>query len=65
MATFTVGDNHMNRWMAEITYRTDRETDVVTFEEISDSHQIIEHGPNWREIDEIAQRQDLRFDRGS
>jgi hypothetical protein len=41
--------------MAEITYRTDRETDVMTFEEISDSHQIIEHGPNWHEIDEIAQ----------
>jgi hypothetical protein len=43
----------MKRWMAEITYRTDRETDVVTFEEVVDLHEIIELGPDWHEIDEI------------
>jgi hypothetical protein len=44
----------VKRWMAEITYRTDRETDVVTFEEIADLHNIIEFGPDWHEIDQVV-----------
>ena len=42
------------RWMAEISYLTDRPIAVVAFEEIEDLHPIIERGSNWNEIDKIV-----------
>lgn len=46
----------LSRWVATITYRHDDhdETKLVTFEEISDLHDIIEAGPNFYAIVNIA-----------
>ena len=44
----------MKRWMAEISYRTERDTDVITFEEIEELHTIIELGPDWHDIVQIT-----------
>jgi hypothetical protein len=43
-----------DRWMAEITYRTDEPSKVISFEEIADLDPIIERGPDWNEIDQIV-----------
>ena len=48
------GTLNEDRWMAEITYRTERPMDVVCFEEIEDLDEIIERGPDWHEIDQIV-----------
>lgn len=48
------GFRNPDRWMAEITYTTGRAVTVVKFEEIEDLDEIIEHGPNWEEIDQIV-----------
>jgi hypothetical protein len=39
--------------MAVVYYRTDRETNVVDFEELAELHDIVEWGPNWNEIERI------------
>ncbi len=44
----------LKRWMAQISYRSGHPTSVVLFEEIADLHDIVEHGPDWNEIDEIV-----------
>jgi hypothetical protein len=43
-----------DRWMAEITYLTGRPADTAVLEEILDLDPIIEHGPDWHEIDRIV-----------
>jgi hypothetical protein len=48
------GFRNPDRWMAEITYTTGRAVTVVKFEEIEDLDEIIEHGPDWCEIDQIV-----------
>jgi hypothetical protein len=42
------------RWMAEITYNTGRGPQIVQFEELYELQDIIEHGPNWNEIEQIV-----------
>jgi hypothetical protein len=42
------------RWMAEIFYRTGRDMEVFTFEELAELHDIVEMGPNWNEIERIV-----------
>ena len=42
------------RWMAKISYRTGRPTQVIAFEELHDLHEIVERGPNWNEIEHIV-----------
>ena len=44
------------RWRATITFNTDagQITDVQTFEEIEELHQIVEEGPNFYAIHEIV-----------
>jgi hypothetical protein len=37
--------------MAEVFYRTDRVPSVHVFEEIENLDELIELGPDWREID--------------
>jgi hypothetical protein len=49
-----VGSNNPGHWMAEVTYVTDREPAIHVFEEIEDLDQLIERGPDWREIDQIV-----------
>ena len=51
---FTPGDPL--RWRAVITFLTDAGTisDVQTFQEIEDLHQIIEEGPNFYAIRDIV-----------
>ena len=41
------------RWMAEITYRNGRKALIEQFEELYQLHDIVEHGPDWNEIDQI------------
>lgn len=40
------------RWRAVIEYRTDERMETVEhyFEEISDLHLIVEHGPDWNRL---------------
>ena len=40
------------RWRAVLEYRTDRGLESIEhfFEEISDLHMIIEHGPDWNHL---------------
>jgi hypothetical protein len=40
----------MKRWRVEISYKSDRKTLVKRIEEIAELHDLIEHGPDWREI---------------
>jgi len=40
--------------MAEITYRDGTPTNVVTFEELHELHEIVELGPNWNDIEAIV-----------
>jgi hypothetical protein len=40
----------IKRWMAEITYRKPL---IQQFEELYELHDIVEHGPDWNEIDQI------------
>ena len=42
------------RWMAEISYRDGRPTDVYQFEELYELQDIVELGPNWNEIEQIT-----------
>lgn len=44
------------RWKAVITYRTDRGPVSITYnvEEISELHDIVEGGPDWNVIEDIA-----------
>ena len=41
------------RWMAEITYRNGRKPLIEQFEELYQLHDIVEHGPDWNEIEQI------------
>ena len=41
------------RWMAEITYRNGRKPLLEQFEELHQLHDIVEHGPDWNEIEQI------------
>lgn len=52
------------RWIAMITYRHDDrdETRVVSFEEMSDLHDIVEAGPNFYAIKEIHVKPSGRVD---
>ena len=40
--------------MAEIFYNDGSETDVVAFDELRESQDIVERGPNWNTIDRIV-----------
>lgn len=44
----------MKRWRVEVSYKSDRKTLVKRIEEIAELHDLIEHGPDWREIDQIV-----------
>ena len=44
----------MKRWHVEVSYKSDRKTLVKRIEEIAELHDLIEHGPDWREIDQIV-----------
>lgn len=48
-----VGHSVPDRWMAEIFY-VSGPPKVIAFEEIEDLDEIIEHGPDWNEIDRIV-----------
>ena len=52
-AKHVIGTNNPDRWMAEITYRNGQAPLVVKFEELEDLDEIVEHGPDWREIEHI------------
>jgi hypothetical protein len=52
-ARHVTGHRVNDRWMAEITYVTDRPMQLAVFEEIEDLDEIIERGPDWNEIEEI------------
>jgi hypothetical protein len=44
----------INRWMAEISYRNGMRPEIVQFEELYELHKIIEHGPDWNDIEQIV-----------
>ena len=44
----------IERWRAEITYRSERPTKLISFEEIQELHDIVEQGPDWNEINHIV-----------
>jgi len=48
------GSNNPTRWMAEIRYRGILQPFVVAFEEIEDLDEMIEQGPDWRELENIV-----------
>jgi len=43
-----------DRWMAEIIYSNGRPPLLLRFEELEDLDEIVEHGPDWREIEHIV-----------
>jgi hypothetical protein len=43
-----------DRWMAEITCNSGRQTRLVAFQEIEDLDPIVERGPDWHEIEHIV-----------
>lgn len=49
-----IGTDVPDRWMAEITYLSERPKAIVAFEEIADLDRIVERGPDWNEIDQIV-----------
>lgn len=48
------GSCNPDRWMAEIIYASGKEPTVVAFEELEDLDEIVEHGPDWRDIERIV-----------
>lgn len=42
------------RWMAEITYRDEREPLIEQFEELYELHHVVEVGPDWNDIEQIV-----------
>ena len=52
-AKMKLGTDNPSRWMAEVSYTNGREMLLVTFEEIEHLDEIIEHGPDWNEIEHI------------
>jgi hypothetical protein len=53
-AKFKLGSHNPQRWMAEINYRDGRPPAVLVFEELEQLDEIVEHGPDWREIENIV-----------
>jgi hypothetical protein len=45
-------DNMEHRWMAGIIYKNGTK-ETVTFEELEELHDIVEHGPDWNLIKRI------------
>ena len=49
-------DNMEHRWMAGIIYKNAPQ-ETVTFEELEELHDIVEHGPDWNTIKRIVVNQ--------
>ncbi len=47
------GTHRPDRWMVEMSYIDGREATVFAVEELEDVDEIVEHGPDWRTIDQI------------
>jgi hypothetical protein len=53
-AKFKTGSHKPIRWISEISYRDRRPPAVVVFEKLEQLDEIVERGPDWREIESIV-----------